>query len=53
MLPQPQIRPPLALSVAAAAPPRSLLCIIDDELARTRDSEAHRCKSTVVNKLTL
>lgn len=26
MLPQPQTRPPLALSVASAAPPRSLLC---------------------------
>ena len=27
MLPQPQTRPPLALSVASAAPPRSLLCM--------------------------
>jgi hypothetical protein len=30
MLPQPQTRPPLALSVASAAPPRSLLCSIDE-----------------------
>jgi hypothetical protein len=36
MLPQPQTRPPLALSVASAAPPRSLLCIDDHG---TRDSE--------------
>jgi hypothetical protein len=27
MLPHPQTRPPLALSVASAAPPRSLLCV--------------------------
>jgi hypothetical protein len=27
MLPQPQTRPPFALSVASAAPPRSLLCV--------------------------